>query len=41
MPPSMQESRSFKVYSKQAFVDDLNNVPWNVIDTADSIDDAD
>jgi hypothetical protein len=29
-----QSQRSFKNYCKQSFVDDLNSVPWNVIEAA-------
>ena len=28
LPPRFHESRSFKNYCKESFVNDLNNVPW-------------
>ena len=40
LPPCTHETRSYKNYRKQAFVNDLRNVPWNVLDATESIDDA-
>ena len=39
-PPRIHESRSFKNYCKQSFIDDLSSVPWNVIEATNSVDDA-
>lgn len=40
LPSFTHETRSYKNYRKEAFVNDLRNVPWNVLDATDSIDDA-
>ena len=40
LPSRKFEYRSFKNYNKKAFVNDLNQVPWSVINGMESIDDA-
>ena len=39
VPPRKIEYRSFKNYNKEAFVNDLNQVPWSVISGVESVDD--
>ena len=40
LPSRTYESRTFKNYVKEAFLKDLANVPWHVIDRVQSADDA-
>ena len=40
LPPRTKEFRSFKNYCKVSFVNDLKNIPWSLIDSVDSVDDA-
>ena len=40
IPPRVCEVRSYKNYDKGAFVNDLKNVPWNIIDSVEDVDDA-
>ena len=37
-PPKQFEYRCFKNYNKVAFVNDLNGVPWSVIEGIEDID---
>ena len=40
LPPKVFEYRSFKNYEKKAFISDLEQVPWSVIEGVGDIDDA-
>ena len=40
LPARTYESRFFKNYNKGEFRDDLKNVPWHDVETAESVDDA-
>ena len=40
VPPRKSEYRSFKNYNKNAFVNDLNQVPWSVVSCMENIEDA-
>lgn len=39
-PPRKFEYRSFKNYNKTEFINDLNQVPWSVVDGVENVDDA-
>ena len=40
VPPRKFEYQSFKNYDKMKFINDLNQVPWSVIDGVENVDDA-
>jgi len=40
LPPRKFEYRSFKNYNKTEFINDLNEVPWSVVDGVENVDDA-
>jgi len=40
LPPKVFECRSFKSYDKKAFIDDLEQIPWSVIEGVGDIDDT-
>ena len=40
LPPRKFEYRSFKNYNKTEFINDLNQVPWSVVDGVENVDDA-
>ena len=40
LPPKKFEYRSFKNYNKDAFINDLSQVPWSVISGMENIDDG-
>ena len=40
LPPKVFEYRCFKNYDKEAFLEDLNNVPWSAIESTNDVDDA-
>ena len=40
LPPKVFEYRSFKSYEKKAFISDLEQVPWSVIEGVGDIDDT-
>ncbi len=40
LPPRTIEYRSYRNYSQSAFVNDLKNVDWNIIDIQESVNDA-
>ena len=39
-PPKLLEYRCFKNYNKEAFLRDLSNTPWSIIESANDVDDA-
>ena len=39
-PPKSFEFRSYKSYNKDAFVNDLKQVPWSIVDSISEIDDC-
>ena len=39
-PPKKLEFRCFKNFNKEAFLRDLNNTPWSIIESANDVDDA-
>lgn len=39
-PPKSFEFRSYKSYNKDAFVNDLKQVPWSIVDSVSEIDDC-
>ena len=40
LPPKLLEYRCFKSYNKEAFLRDLSNLPWSIIESANDVDDA-
>ena len=40
LPPKLLEYRCFKNYNKEAFLHDLSNTPWSIIESANDVDDA-
>ena len=40
LPPKLLEYRCFKNYNKEAFLRDLSNAPWSIIENANDVDDA-
>ena len=38
--PRTTEYRSYKNYNRDAFLNDLNDVPWHLVDNEDNINDA-
>jgi len=40
LPPKVFEYRSFKSYEKKAFIDDLEQIPWSVIERVGDIHDT-
>ncbi len=40
LPPRTIEYRSYRNYSQSAFVNDLKNVDWNIIDIQENVNDA-
>ena len=38
--PRIIEFRSYKSYNANTFIEDLNNVPWHVVQNEDNVDDA-
>lgn len=40
LPPKLLEYRCFKNYNKEAFLRDLSNTPWSIIESANGVDDA-
>ena len=38
--PRTVEYRSYRNYNRDAFLNDLNDVPWHLVDNADDINDA-
>ena len=40
MTPKLLEYRCFKNYNKEAFLRDLSNTPWSIIESANDVDDA-
>ena len=40
LPPRKFEYRSFKNYNKMEVINDLNQVPWSVVDGVENVDDA-
>ena len=40
LPPRTIEYRSYKNYSQSAFVNDLKNIDWNVVDNQGNVNDA-
>ena len=40
LPPRKFEYRSFKNYNKTEVINDLNQIPWSVVDGVENVDDA-
>ena len=40
VPPKLLEYRCFKNHNKEAFLRDLSNTPWSIIESANDVDDA-
>lgn len=40
LPPKLLEYRCFKNHNKEAFLCDLSNTPWSIIESANDVDDA-
>ena len=40
VPPKVIEFRSFKSYDKTAFLKELREVPWNLVESVDDVNDA-